>query len=107
MPTSKESAKERQIEIVKSAEFLKVYANSAQIEAGPWDFRITFGEATRGGEDKVIVEQSVAVIMSPQHAKAFLSVLANNVRQYEKQIAEINMPPEEPTATPPTPSAKN
>jgi hypothetical protein len=106
MPDGKESAKTLLIEIVKSDGFVKVYANSAQIDTGPWDFRIIFGEAVRSG-DKLIVEQSVAVVMSPQHAKAFLGVLGNNVRQYEKQIAEINIPPEEPTTTPPAPNVKN
>jgi hypothetical protein len=106
MPDSKESAKERQIEIVKSAQFFKVYANSAQIETGPWDFRITFGEATTSG-DKVIVEQSVAVAMSPQHAKAVSDLLAKNVRDYEKRIGEIKMPSEELAATLPVPTVKN
>jgi hypothetical protein len=105
MPDSKGPAK-AQLEIVKSDKFLKVYANSAQIETGPWDFRIIFGEATRSG-DKVIVEQSVAVVMSPQHTKALLGVLATNVHEYEKQIAEIKMPPEEPPTALPAPTVKN
>lgn len=86
-----------EFETVRSEGFLKIYANSVQIETGPWDFRLIFGDATRSGS-KVLTEQSVAIVMSPQHAKVFASILAGSVREYEKQVGEIITPAPPPGA---------
>ena len=94
MPEKIESItpKEEELESARSANFLKLYANSVQIEANPFDFRMTFGEMAKSGSGKVAVEQLVSIIMSPHHAKAFLGVLASNLREYEKQVGVINLP---------------
>jgi hypothetical protein len=89
MPENREVATE--FESIPSEHFLKIYANSVLIEAGPWDFRLVFGETTRSGA-KVITEQLVSIVMSPQHAKVFANILMGNVREYEKQVGEINIP---------------
>jgi hypothetical protein len=91
--------KEQELETVRSPNFFKVYANSVQIEACVWDLRLIFGELTRPG-GKLLVEQSVAVTMSPQHAKALSTVLATNLQEYERKFGQINLPPrkEEPVA---------
>jgi len=88
---------EQELETVRSPNFLKIYVNSAQIEASIWDFRLIFGEMTQSS-GKLLVEQSLAVIMSPQHAKALLNILASNLQEYEKKVGQINLPPrkEEP-----------
>ncbi len=36
------------------------------------------------------------VIMSPQHAKAFLEVLGQNVTEWERQFGEIRLVPQDP-----------
>ena len=106
---------EPQLELEKSPTFCRFYANSAQIEVTPWDFRLIFGELVKTGS-KPKVEQSVAVIMSPQHAKALLGVLAANLREYESKIGKIDLPagllqepaaPEKPTAGEKSPSTKH
>lgn len=86
-----------EVEITKAASFVKIYANSAFIEVTPWDFKMIFGEIQKIGI-KMHVEQSVAVVMSPQHAKALLNVLATNVQEYEKQVGEIRLA-QQPSAT--------
>ena len=42
--------------------------------------------------DIVNVEQRVRVTMSPQHAKALVMVLAQNLANYEKSIGPIPLP---------------
>jgi hypothetical protein len=75
--------------------FLKIYANSANIEVSLWDFKLVFGELKTVG-NKQVIEQSVAVTMSPQHAKVLAGVLNENVKKYEEAIGEIKLP----TSTP-------
>ena len=83
----------REPESVRLDNFVRVYANSAQIEATAWDFRIIFGELRKSGDqDKKIIEQSVEVIMSPQHAKVLAEVLSKQVGVYEKRMGDINIP---------------
>ena len=89
------TAQEQELESVRSERFFKVYANSAQIETTVWDFKLIFGEITKA-DDKMVIEQSVAIVMSPQHLKAFVGVLTHNLREYEKRVGEIKLPaPEE------------
>src|SRR5712691_9755447 len=93
------TAQEKELESVRSENFVRVYANSAQIETTLWDFKLIFGEIAKSG-DKMVIDESVAIVMSPQHAKAFVGVLANNLREYEKRVAEIKLPaPEDPPVT--------
>jgi hypothetical protein len=50
------------------------------------------------------VEETVSVVMSPQHAKALLGVLQNNIREYEKHVGEIKLPQAPDSATQPSAS---
>jgi len=79
------------LESVRSDGFFRTYANSAQIETSVWDLKFVFGELLRTG-NKIVVEQTVAISMSPQHAKALLGVLETNIREYEKKFGKINLP---------------
>jgi|ERR1700728_3160523 len=81
--------------------FVSIYANNLQLEATPWDFRFYFGEIERAEPDatgqrlvKIYVEDKVKIVMSPQHAKAMLKVLQQNVSSYESQIGPIPSQPE-------------
>jgi hypothetical protein len=103
-PTKPEQPQE--LETVRSEKFFKTYANAANLEMTPWDFSLIFGELRKTG-DKVVIEQSVAITMSPQHAKALAGVLVHHVKEYEKQVGEIKMPqqPEAQAAQPKGPTA--
>jgi uncharacterized protein DUF3467 len=85
--------------------FVSVYSNNLQMEVSPWDFKLIFGEIEKGEADptgqrlvKLHVEDKVRVSMSPQHAKAVLKVLQENVALYEKQIGPIPNQPDAPKA---------
>lgn len=87
----------------KGESFVSTYANNLVVEASPWDFRFLFGEIEKGEPDatgrrlaKLYVEDKVKIVMSPQHAKAMLKVLQENVSSYESQIGPIPSQPDAP-----------
>lgn len=76
-----------------------LYANNAQILLSTWDVTIEFSQLVLSVPEQenqppsVSVGPSQRVIMSPQHAKAFSVILQQNVRQWEQQFGEIQLPP--------------
>ncbi|HWS99533.1 MAG TPA: DUF3467 domain-containing protein [Pyrinomonadaceae bacterium] len=83
------------VEKTRSADFTSVYANSAQVKIGAFDVRISLGVTPEDDKDDDIIrlEERVLVYMSPQHAKAFLSLLATNIKKYEDTFGEIRVTP--------------
>jgi len=76
-----------------SPDFRSLYSNNATCEVSVFDVRITFGESSKSGEESMNVDQRVAVVMSPQHAKVFANLLLNNIQAYEQKIGTIALPP--------------
>lgn len=93
MPETTKPAPPQQQELptVQTEKFVRLYSNAANMEVTPWDFKIIFGELKKS-EGKLVIEQSVQITMSPQHAKALADVLSTNVREYEKTVGEIKLP---------------
>jgi Protein of unknown function (DUF3467) len=91
LPEKPASEQPKELETVRSEKYFRIYSNATHLEVTPWDFTFIFGETKRGG-DKAVIEQSVGIIMSPQHAKAFLKIFNDNLREYEKKVGEIKVP---------------
>jgi hypothetical protein len=72
-----------------------VYANQLELQITNWDFRFRFGEVSDQQEGITNVAEKVRVVMSPQHTKAFLNILTENVRKYESAFGEIRITPSE------------
>jgi hypothetical protein len=68
----------------------EVYSNAAIANISPYEFEITLGLASANYEG---VRPVVNVRMSPQFAREFARILAENVRQYEKHFGEIKAAP--------------
>ncbi|PYX42551.1 MAG: hypothetical protein DMG83_20500 [Acidobacteria bacterium] len=66
-----------------------IYANNAEIAVTTWDFRFKFGEIEKISENEITVAERVRVVMSPQHAKVFCTLLAEHVAKYEQAFGEI------------------
>jgi hypothetical protein len=76
-----------------------VYVNGIAILYSPWDFSLVFlrglpaeSGAGAGGDEHAFETEAQAVnsvVMSPQHAKAMLKALADNIEAYEKEHGEI------------------
>jgi hypothetical protein len=104
MPKKNEKTKEGEIKSgasgVTEVRFLPTlgqvpsfYANNANIKSTFWDVVVDFGQI-RGTEGKaLLVEPTATVVMSWPHAKAFLGIMQNIVKNYETQFGEIVMPP--------------
>jgi len=72
-----------------------VYVNNTYLYGSNWDIRFVFAE--RSPSDKV--EPRVGIVMSYQHAKAFLEVFTTQIKNIESAMGEIKY-------TSPTASAK-
>lgn len=68
-----------------------LYTDSVRVASTPYSFIFQFGVVTESpGEQK-----SVATIrMSPQHAWVLSRILAHHLREYEANVAPIQLPDE-------------
>ena len=70
---------------------LSVYSNHVELNISNWDFKFRFGEILDQQGETIHITERVRVIMSPQHTKAFLLVLAQNVQKFEATFGEIRL----------------
>lgn len=73
-------------------EMLGTYANLAIISHSPSEFVLDFARLMPGVESAKVVRR---VIMTPDHTKRLLRALSENVRRFEQEFGEINLPENE------------
>jgi len=78
-----EQDKETQIERIKT-----IYSNIVRIGHTPYEFILDFGQFQPEGKN---VFMDVRIITSPQHAKAILKALKDNIVIYEEKYGKINI----------------
>ena len=81
------------IKLVNNENYREGYANSVQVRVNVWDFFLVFGTLHQAAENEVEVHNFQGVYLSPQQAKALMSILRQNVEQYEKTFGEIKLDP--------------
>jgi flagellar protein FlaG len=81
------------IKLVNTPEYRENYANSVQVRVNVWDFFLVFGTLQQATENEVEVRNFQGVYLSPQQAKALMSILQQNVSQYEKTFGDIKLDP--------------
>src|SRR5512146_1493452 len=81
------------IKLVNTSEYRENYANSVQVRVNVWDFFLVFGTLQQPTESEVEVRTFQGIYLSPQQAKALMSMLQQNVSQYEKTFGEIKLDP--------------
>jgi hypothetical protein len=69
-----------------------VYTNFAEVGSTPWDIRVIFSQLGDSVGGKAAVTDLVSVVMTPALAKALVSVLNANLKGWEKENGEIQMP---------------
>ena len=79
------------IKLVNSAEYRDSYANSVQVRVSVWDFFLVFGTLQQQSENQVEVRNFQGIYLSPQQAKALLSILQQDVSNYENAFGEIKL----------------
>ncbi len=81
------------IKLVNSPDYREHYANSVQVRVSVWDFFLVFGTLQQQTETQVEVRNFQGVYLSPQQAKALLSILQQDVQNYENAFGEIKLDP--------------
>ena len=81
------------IKLVNTPQYRESYANSVQVRVNVWDFFLVFGTLQQAAENEVEVHNFQGVYLSPQQAKALMSILRQNVEQYEKTFGEVKLDP--------------
>ena len=66
------------------------YANTANVEVGPFDFAIGFGaKKDRTAPHPVPEDIDCVIFMSPEHAKVLVSILSAGVAKFEENFGVI------------------
>jgi flagellar protein FlaG len=81
------------VNLINTTDYRESYANSVQVRVSVWDFLLIFGRVQQQSATDVEVQNFQAIYVSPQQAKALMSVLEQNVIQYEKTFGEIKLDP--------------
>jgi flagellar protein FlaG len=81
------------VKISQSSSYRENYANSVQIRVNVWDFFLVFGTLQQQTPTEVEVSNFQGVYLSPQQAKALLTILEQNMVNYEKTFGEIKLDP--------------
>jgi flagellar protein FlaG len=82
-----------EIKLVNTPEYRENYANSVQVRVNVWDFFLVFGTLQQQSEAHVEVRNFQGIYLSPQQAKALMTVLQQNVTGYENTFGEIKLDP--------------
>ena len=88
------------IKLVNSADYRENYANSVQVRVNVWDFFLVFGTLQQQTESQVEVKNFQGIYLSPQQAKALMSILQQNITGYESAFGEIKLDPRMTAAGP-------
>jgi flagellar protein FlaG len=88
------------IKLVNDPNYRENYANSVQVRVNVWDFFLVFGTMQQPAEHEVEIRNFQGIYLSPQQAKALMSILQQNVQNYEQAFGEIKLDPRMATAGP-------
>jgi Protein of unknown function (DUF3467) len=81
------------IKLMNTSDYRETYANSVQVRVNVWDFFLVFGTLQQQSETQVEIRNFQGIYLSPQQAKALLSILQQNVSGYESAFGEIKLDP--------------
>ena len=81
------------IKLIAAKDYRENYANSVQVRVNVWDFFLVFGTLQQHTATEMEVTNFQDIYLSPQQAKALLTILEQNVVNYEKAFGEIKLDP--------------
>jgi flagellar protein FlaG len=88
------------IRLVNDPNYRENYANSVQVRVNVWDFFLVFGTMQQPAENEVEIRNFQGIYLSPQQAKALMTILQQNVTNYESTFGEIKLDPHMTAAGP-------
>lgn len=77
---------------VRSKDFQVFYANFGQAGRSAWDIAVSFGRVGESETGQPAVIDLCHVVMTPPFAKALLGVINAQVKQYEAENGEVQIP---------------
>ena len=81
------------IKLIPAKDYRENYANSVLVRVNVWDFFLVFGTLQQHTATEMEVTNFQGIYLSPQQAKALLTILEQNVVNYEKAFGEIKLDP--------------
>ncbi len=81
------------IKLINDPNYRENYANSVQVRVNVWDFFLNFGTMQQPSEQEVEIRNFQGIYLSPQQAKALMTILQQNVTNYESTFGEIKLDP--------------
>jgi len=81
------------VTLSNTPDYRENYSNSVQIRVNVWDFFLVFGTMQQHSETQVELRNFQGIYLSPQQAKALMSLLQQNVSSYENAFGEIKLDP--------------
>jgi hypothetical protein len=84
------------VKFVNAPDYREAYANSVQIRVNVWDFFLVFGTMQQSSETQVELRNFQGIYLSPQQAKALMSLMQQNIQNYEAAFGEIKLDPRAP-----------
>jgi hypothetical protein len=84
-----EELKDRPIVFTTVENFRSYYANSAQFTISFYDIGIVFGQIKEATKERLLIENRVSITVSPEHARALLKALKENIEKYESAYGPI------------------
>jgi flagellar protein FlaG len=81
------------IKLTNDPNYRENYANSVQVRVNVWDFFLVFGTMQQPNEQEVDIRNFQGIYLSPQQAKALMTILQQNVTNYEGTFGEIKLDP--------------
>ena len=88
--------------VVRSEEFVEIYANYVSFAASALDMTIMFGRAVADDPRNPHIEQRASISLSPQTAKVMAHIVLRNIQSYEAQYGEIRVTPVQPQTEEPS-----
>ena len=79
------------LKLTNAPDYREAYANSVQMRVNVWDFFMVFGTLQQQTETQVEIRNFQGIYLSPQQAKALLSILQQDVSNYENAFGEIKL----------------
>ncbi len=88
-PSEDQHKKRATFKRVQSDKHRLYYASNTQVKGSFFDIRVIAGEIVPSDNDEAVFREDVSVVFSPQHAKAVLGLLKQQITDYEKKYGDI------------------
>ena len=92
-----EKLRQRTATRIRTADFVSMYSSSANIETSFNDLKVFFGQIVEATPESLVLEERIAIILTPEQAKSVLRALQTAIQGYETLYGPIRNPPGEPS----------